>query len=65
MLTRHTRIFLTDVLSGWVLHDSLLHSVLEHGNFLNIDISQGTVATCLRCGGIFNNDFVANLWLSL
>jgi len=29
----------------------------EHGNFLNIDISQGSVPTCLRCGGIFNSDY--------
>jgi len=29
----------------------------EHGNFLNIDMSQGSVATCLRCGGIFNSDY--------
>jgi len=40
-----------NVFSGRVLSGSLLHSVLEHGNFFNIDISQGSVATCLRCGG--------------
>jgi len=39
--------------------------LLEHGNFLNIDISQGSVATYLRCGGIFKHEFVANLPLSL
>jgi len=33
--------------------------------FLNIDISQDSVAPCLRCGGIFKNDFIANLPLSL
>ena len=32
--------------------------------FLNIDISQGSVATYLRCGGIFIYQFVANFqWL--
>ena len=31
--------------------------------FLNIDISQGTVATYLRCGGMFKYTFVANLLL--
>ena len=41
-------------LSGWVLHHSLLHLVLEHGNFLNTVISQGSVAMHLRCGGLFN-----------
>ena len=47
------------------MHGSLLCSVLVHGNFLNIDISQGSVATRLRHGEIFNNDFVANLLTSL
>ena len=28
----------------WVLHDSLLHWVFERGDFLNTDISQGSVA---------------------
>jgi len=51
------RNFSTTVLSGWVLHDNLLHSGLEHGNFLNSDISQGSVATRLRCGGIVNEEF--------
>ena len=30
----------------------------RHGNFLNIDISQGSVAICFRYGGIFNYDFL-------
>jgi len=33
--------------------------------FLDITISQGSVATRLRCGGIFNYHFTANLSLSL
>jgi len=33
--------------------------------FSDIHISQGSVATYLRCGGIFKHDFVANLLLSL
>jgi len=47
------------------LHDSLLYSGLEHGNFFNISISRGSVATRLRCGGIANGDSVANLLLNL
>jgi len=47
------------------LHDSLLHLLLEHCNFLNIDISQGSVATRLLCCGIFKYDFVTNLPLYL
>ena len=31
----------------------------------DINISHGNVATCLRCGGIFHNDFIANLPLTL
>ena len=34
-------------------------------DFLNIDISQSSVATCLRRGGIFKYDFITNLLLSL
>jgi len=30
--------------------------------FSDINISQGNVATHLRCGGIFNNWFIANLF---
>ena len=50
---------------GGVLHGSLLQLRREHCDFLNIDISQGSVATRLRCGGIFKHELVANLPLSL
>jgi len=40
-------------------------SLLKHHNFLNIDISQGSVATRLGCGGVFKYDFVTNFLLSL
>ena len=40
-------------------------SDLEHGNFLNTDISQGNVATCLRCVGRVKEHFVANLLMNL
>ena len=33
--------------------------------FLNINISHGSVITHLRCGGMFHNDLIANLPLSL
>jgi len=42
-----------------------IHSGLECGNFLNTNISQGSVVTQLRCGGIINEDFVANLLVNL
>jgi len=45
------------------LHGSLLHSVLQHGK--NTDISQGSVARCLRCEGTVTNDFIANLLVSV
>jgi len=64
MLTSLYKNFSTSVLTGWVLHGSLLHSVLEHGNFSNIDISQGSVVTRLRCDRVFN-DFIAKLLISL
>ena len=52
-------------LGGKVLHDSLVQLFLEHGDFLNIGISHGSVATCLRCGEKFKYDFITNLPLSL
>jgi len=42
----------------------LLQLLLEHCDFLIIDISQGSVATRLRCGGIFKYELVANLPVS-
>ena len=50
---------------GEVLRGSLLQLLLEHCDFLNIDISQGNAATRLRCGGIFKYELVANLSVSL
>ena len=50
---------------GKVLHGSLLQLLLEHCNFLNIDISQSSVATRLRCGGIFKYVLVTNLMPSV
>ena len=50
---------------GEVLHGSLLQLLLEHCDFLIIDMSQGSVATRLGCGGIFVYDFVTNFLLSL
>jgi len=36
----------------------------NHGDFLNIDIWQGSVAIQLRCGKVFKYKFVANFPLS-
>ena len=33
--------------------------------FLKANISEGSVATCFKCGGIFNGYFIANLLLIL
>ena len=44
--SRH--LFFKKCLSGYVLHNSLLHLLLKNGD---VDISQGSVATCLGCGG--------------
>jgi len=48
-----------------VLHNSLLHLLLKNGDFLNTDISQGSVATRLACGWAYVYDFVTNFLLSL
>ena len=42
----------------------VIHSGLEHCNFLNTDISQGSVLAQLRCDRIVNEDFVANLLMN-
>jgi len=36
----------------------LLHLLLKNDDFLNTDISQGSVATCLGCGGVFVYDLL-------
>ena len=38
------------------MHNSFLHLLLKHRDFLNINISQGIVATRLGCGGVFKYD---------
>ena len=45
--------------------NSLLHLLLKNCDFLNIDISQGSVATRLVGGGVVKYDFVTNFLLSL
>ena len=57
--------FTRQVFSNSFFSGSLLQLLLEHCNFLNTDISQGSVATYLRCSGMFRYEFVANLPLSL
>ena len=42
-----------------------IDSGLDHGIFLNFDISQGSVVTQLRCGEIISQVFFANLLLNL
>jgi len=46
------------VLNYWVLPGSLLHELGEHGNFLNTDISQGSVDTLFRYGCIIKCIFL-------
>jgi len=38
-----------------------IDSGLDHGIFLNSDVSQGSVVTQLRCDEIISQGFVANL----
>ena len=58
---------LNQCLSGYVLHNSWFHLglLLKNGDFLNTDISQGSVATRLGCGGLFIYHLVTNFLLSL
>ena len=54
-------IMLTCLDSAFAITACLFHSFLEQDNFWNPNISQGSVATCAGCGGIFNtgNHFIA------
>jgi len=52
------------MLCGGTYNDTL-YLLLKNGDFLNTDISQGSVATRVGCGGIFVYDFVTNFLLSL
>jgi len=36
-----------------------------NASFFDINVSHGSVAARLRCGGIFHNDYIANLSLTL
>jgi len=65
LLISSDKYFETVFSSYRVLPGIALHLLLEHGDFLNIDISQGSVATRLRRGGIFKRYIIANLLLSL
>ena len=56
---------LKQCLSGYVLHNNLFHLLPKNCDFWNTDISQGSVATRLGCGGVFTYDFVTNVLLSL
>ena len=58
-------IYFKTVIEWLVLHNSLLRLLLKNGDFWNTDISQGSAATHLRCGGVFVYDFVTNFLLSL
>ena len=69
MTSVSTNITVTSILYnffGW-LSLTPQFAALSHGvwQFLNTEISQDSVAMRLRCGGIFHNDFIANLLLSL
>jgi len=63
MLIFSQTFILKQCLSGYVLHNSLLHLLIKNYDFLNTDISQGSVATRLGCGEVFT--FVTNFLLSL
>ena len=56
---------IVNMLDEALLDVSLLYSVLEYSNFLNSDISQGSVATYVRCDELFTADFILNLLASL
>ena len=47
------------------MQNTFFRLLLKNGDFLNTDISQGSVATRLGCGGLLIYHLVTNLLLSL
>jgi len=52
-----------DINSAWVSHGSFLYVLPEHGDLLNMDFSQSSVATYLERSGLFKYDFITNFWI--
>ena len=48
-----------------IVSRALVTFLSKNKQFLNKNISHGSVVTHLWCGGMFHNDFIANLPLSL
>ena len=46
--------------SGEFIFSARLPELEEHASFYDVNISQGSLATHLRGGGIFNDCFIAN-----
>jgi len=53
--------YITFTLSFIIIHNN----ILDCRQFSDIHISQGSVATYLKCGGKCKHDFIANLPMSL
>ena len=60
-MTINTLYFVVNFLK-YVVTEVVLFSVVA---FKTLDISQGSVVTHLRCGGIFNDDIITNFLLIL
>jgi len=58
-------IYFKTVFEWLCLQNTLLRLLLKNGDFVNTDMSQGSVATRLGCGGVFIYHLVTNLLLSL
>jgi len=59
---RYKQLFVSELNSAY-FSNIYFRTVLELLS-LNTDISQGSVATHLGCGGVFKRDFVTNFLLS-
>jgi len=51
--------------SGEFVFPKMVSHHIWHAMSSDIDISQGSVATRLRCGGVCNDPFIANFLLSV
>jgi len=43
------QVFFYDYLRSWIFHGSLFNSLIEHGNFLNTDISSDLILEAVTC----------------
>jgi len=61
LLSQHWQHLLPAIRHVYAELETISHCIVQVTPLSDINISQGSVATHLECGGIFNDRFIANL----